>query len=313
MKVHIATVAETPNSLATRDKFIELAQSDTVGRHTLEADPASADAILFIDLHVGGLDPLLTTLPAHPTYGAHMAKAFAFNGGDTPVYTLPGVYVSATPRWPRRLPVVGGPYPERIAQVPTADQEPDLLFSFRGSPTHPVREHVLAIHHDRAVIEESDVGPWGRMRVDIEFAAALMRHAKLIKRSKFVLCPRGHGPSSYRLFEALGAGRVPVVISDTWLPPPGVPWEDCAVRIAEADVRSTAARLEALEPQWEALAGAARDAAETFASTHLWDHFCESIAIVSMQPRPRRLPLWVRTQILRIRVSQARARRRARR
>ena len=55
--------------------------------------------------------------------------------------------------------------------------------------------------------------------------------------SRFVLCPRGYGTSSYRLFETMRLGRVPVIISDEWVPPLGPSWLNCSIRISEKRVR----------------------------------------------------------------------------
>lgn len=59
---------------------------------------------------------------------------------------------------------------------------------------------------------------------------------EVIARSKFILCPRGYGVSSIRAFEAMSLGRVPVVISDHWQPPPGIPWDEICIRIREDDI-----------------------------------------------------------------------------
>ena len=40
-----------------------------------------------------------------------------------------------------------------------------------------------------------------------------------LRRSVFALCPSGTGPNTIRLWEALGCGAIPVVLSDTWKPP----------------------------------------------------------------------------------------------
>ena len=34
------------------------------------------------------------------------------------------------------------------------------------------------------------------------------------------------------------AGRVPVIISDDWSPPPGPPWKDISVRVMEKEISS---------------------------------------------------------------------------
>jgi hypothetical protein len=57
-----------------------------------------------------------------------------------------------------------------------------------------------------------------------------------MKASKFVLCPRGLSVSSIRLFETMKTGRVPVILSDGWVEPPGPAWEKFAIRVREADL-----------------------------------------------------------------------------
>ncbi len=42
-----------------------------------------------------------------------------------------------------------------------------------------------------------------------------------LARSVFVLCPAGTGPNTIRVWEALQAGAVPVILSDEWRPPGG--------------------------------------------------------------------------------------------
>ena len=39
-------------------------------------------------------------------------------------------------------------------------------------------------------------------------------YARSITASKFVLCPRGYGPNSVRMYETLALGRIPIIISD---------------------------------------------------------------------------------------------------
>jgi len=54
--------------------------------------------------------------------------------------------------------------------------------------------------------------------------------------SKFVLCPRGWFPVTYRLFEVMELGRCPVIISDQWVPIQGIPWDECTIQVPEVDV-----------------------------------------------------------------------------
>lgn len=53
---------------------------------------------------------------------------------------------------------------------------------------------------------------------------------EVLRHSRFALCPSGTGPNSIRLWEALGAGTIPVILSDTWEPPGGRDlWKTAAV------------------------------------------------------------------------------------
>ena len=62
--------------------------------------------------------------------------------------------------------------------------------------------------------------------------------------SKFILCPRGFGVSSIRLFEAMSFGRIPIVISDE----AKLPLEDeidynFLIRIEEDNIESIEKRI----------------------------------------------------------------------
>jgi hypothetical protein len=62
-------------------------------------------------------------------------------------------------------------------------------------------------------------------------------YAQTLAASHFVLCPRGAGTGSIRLFEVMQAGVAPVLISDDYPLPPQVPWNTFLLRIAEKDIR----------------------------------------------------------------------------
>jgi glycosyltransferase involved in cell wall biosynthesis len=105
-----------------------------------------------------------------------------------------------------------------------------------------------------------------------DLTGAQARYIAVLSRSKFVLCPRGEGTSSFRMFEALACGRVPVVLSDGWIGPAGINWSSCSVRIREADVASVAARLEMLEPRWPSMSAAARAVYDEWFAPDVWFH-----------------------------------------
>lgn len=82
-------------------------------------------------------------------------------------------------------------------------------------------------------------------------------YAEAVANSKFVLCPRGFGVSSLRIFETMKAGRVPVIISDDWVPPDGPAWASFSMRVREKDIRALSEILERHEisaGEWGTLA-----------------------------------------------------------
>jgi hypothetical protein len=89
--------------------------------------------------------------------------------------------------------------------------------------------------------------------------SALRSYAQALRNAKFAVCPRGVSPASIRLFEAMRAGRCPVVISDAWMPPPRVDWSTCCLRVAEADVEKLPEILREHESEATELGKAARE------------------------------------------------------
>ena len=91
----------------------------------------------------------------------------------------------------------------------------DVLASFRGVLSHPVRHALIKLHDPangivcEAVEAANHVG-----RIDALARAVDARYVELMERSVFALVPRGDALYSYRLTEALSFGCIPVVLSD---------------------------------------------------------------------------------------------------
>lgn len=83
----------------------------------------------------------------------------------------------------------------------------------------------------------------------------------------FALCPSGSGPNSIRLWESIGAGAIPVILADNWVPPGDRRlWEMAAVFCKE-----TPEAVRALPDQLEEIAGdPARLALMRQAMRQLW-------------------------------------------
>jgi len=93
--------------------------------------------------------------------------------------------------------------------------EKQYLASYLGRPTHKIRtilEKKLK-NEEGFYIENLD-----SMNSDIE-TINLEKYENLIKSSHFFLCPRGYGPASFRLYESIELGTIPVYISDEFVLP----------------------------------------------------------------------------------------------
>ncbi len=95
-------------------------------------------------------------------------------------------------------------------------------------------------------------------------------YRKLLEQSHFTLCPSGAGPNTIRFWEALGAGSVPVLISDNLrLPGSGEEWTAGMIRIPEKEeaIRNLPRYLEELVLDAEAMR------AYRLAGAALWERF----------------------------------------
>lgn len=97
------------------------------------------------------------------------------------------------------------------------NESKEFLCSFVGSMTHPIRNMMCqrwATDPDFIVATQN----W--MQVVPQKNLAIFK--SLTAKSKFTLCPRGYGKTSFRLYEAIQLGSVPVYVSDEHY----LPWSD---------------------------------------------------------------------------------------
>jgi len=92
-----------------------------------------------------------------------------------------------------------------------------LLASFVGSNTHPVRQEMFRACYNHPKIK-IQIKQWNPVVSSDDFNL----FANLAYQSKFTLSPRGYGRSSFRMYEAMQLGSIPVYIFDE----PYLPWED---------------------------------------------------------------------------------------
>jgi len=209
-------------------------------------DLGAADHVLV----VGSGTRFYSDLRRSATYRRHRRKLFALDFSDRPVPIIPGLYASLSgargdPRY------LGTSY-LRVARILALDVPDDAapthLAWFRGDvASHPIRRRVVALKHRSIAVEHRDTG-----------LTTEPGYARDLQSGKFILCPRGRGVSSFRIFEAMRLGRVPVVISDQWVEPPNCDWSDCHIRVAERDIERLPEILLGRESDWPRMAAAAR-------------------------------------------------------
>lgn len=272
------------------DRLLQLQKQDVHGHHVLAHNPTEADAIVFVE-NTQFTDILFEKLLNHPLVKAYPEKVYMFNEMDRSWPILRGLYCSLSTKLATYSGQAAFPYinicNDNIQNIHSQVAVHRWLYSFVGSSSHSVRKPVLKLNDDRAlIVDTSDFCVWNHAQTSkFDFQKT---YFESVAGSKFVLCPRGIGPSSLRLFETMEAGRVPVIISDDWMAPKHVDW-NFAVRIPEWETASIPNRLRQLENEWEDRSNAARAAWEkSYAPEQMFNTFATSVESIS---RSANLPI----------------------
>ena len=268
MHVHLARLGLVNEDIPAAE-FEQLAELDRVGEHHVSEDPDSADLILFTQCHMLPTDWRLKTIREHPLTKRHGGKVMVYDERDRPWCGLPGVYVSMpAPHFDDRYQRAWGFF--RHPQI-APSENPDLLFSFIGSPSDRCRRLLFELRHPDAVVEEVRRFTFFDPSSP-KFEERRARFQNILGRSRFVLCPRGRGTSSIRLYETLAAGRVPVIVADDWVEPRGPEWGNFSIRWPEGRTNGLIGTLEERVGDWPAMSAAALASYREFFSDEISFH-----------------------------------------
>ncbi|MBO9514465.1 MAG: exostosin family protein [Variovorax sp.] len=265
----------------------DAARQDVHGAHTVVDDPDSADAILFMEGHPG--DSFMERAVWHPLRRRHLEKTFLYHDDDYAFPLMPGIYPSLRAPYHKEGLTAGGVYLARIeenkaiARARELRLAQDLLYSFVGANNCAVRDSILRLSvPDTVATDTSGKHAWA---LDAGTRAAYEEdYARTCARSRFMLSPRGIGPSTYRLYEAMELGRCPVIIADDWVPPPFIPWEEFSIRIREDQVHELPRIL--ADAPYEAMGLAARRAFENYIDKpHCFHYLAESVQMLMNAPQ----------------------------
>lgn len=248
-------------------------------QHVLVDDAEVADAILFFEPSRNDEqeEVLRSTLRAHPWVERYPHKTFLVDSTEKPLGWLPGVYTSMPrERFDRtRFRAMGylvSTNPLVSEHAYESDREPRRLACFWGARMPGVRTALL--NHegwpaDFEVVATEFQGNWLRCESDADKRRQERYRSAYINAvldSRFVLCPDGYATSTFRMYEAMELGRVPVVLADQWVAPSGPDWDACTLRVAEADWSSLPSLLGAAEHRWPDMASCARETWERWFS-----------------------------------------------
>lgn len=242
MKVHFHYVQGFPlgpGEADYRPLWLEALQSPALAGWRAVDSPGDADLVAVLESGLFKCRRHRDVLLRDPVLAEHWGRCLTLNYEDNPAGFLPGLYANL----PAARHVEGfhqafcylfpPAIPAQWLQSPAPASSQPLLFSFRGAASHPVRRRLFESYSGAS-------GPWSVREIDRWYdhtADEKAAYYQEIRQSDFVLCPRGISTATHRLFEVMAMGRCPVILSDAWVPIPGVDWDSCAIRVSENETR----------------------------------------------------------------------------
>ena len=217
------------------------------GGHSVTDNRSAADVVIEEPTEwLGDYKTILTPLSSGDV------NRFVLDWGDRPTGRSSGFYCSLDKRLydgkrhrTVHYPILFNEFVEEFSQADAC-----YNFGFMGGITTGLRERIytrlkpwekrdnsslsIKSFNFAKLFDDTD-----KMMVSMKF-----RYLDFLRKTKFVLCPRGYGLGSCKLFEAMKAGRVPVIMSDRYVLPEGPDWSACSVRIRENEIERIPSILE---------------------------------------------------------------------
>lgn len=283
MKIYILTAFPEINNNFAFQNLMKSSLYDPFKKYLLEEDPKVADIIIFVEHHYGK-DPYFFQILKHPIYKLYKGKCYLYHDNDRHLTFIPTISPSICRSTFNKKINYPYHYLEQfstntyIEYIPNKIYEKKYLFSFMGaSRTYPkVREKIIELFQGSENIHDTkDINSW---ELNDDRDAYFKNFAQISFQSKFILCPRGIGPSSYRLYESMKMGIAPVIISDEWIETNGIDWKSCSIRIQEKDVGEIYNILKSRENEYLELGVNARKNYEKFMSFENQFHFISDAA-----------------------------------
>jgi hypothetical protein len=123
------------------------------------------------------------------------------------------------------IPLISQP----LNNSPSEIENKPIAYSFSGLNNHPIRVDLIkALNNEYVCIK----------------LLPIKKYYDILKKSVFALCPRGYGITSFRMFEAMHFGCIPVYISDDFWEPFNLPFTEYGIKILPEQIKDIPEILE---------------------------------------------------------------------
>jgi hypothetical protein len=238
MNIHVTYLSPVQTWEGTlAPKFVELINSSQ--SHNVVSNPKESDIVLIVDGHqCQSID--ITTRIRDVGLSRYLDKVVLYDQSDRPKPRLRTVAPSINSHLLAELHSRGYSSETTIYATWPTDMctsrsvDPDnrgFLWNYVGAVTHPFRLkliNVLASGHGGYIRDTTNPGA----RLIFE------QYMAILSNSTFTLCPRGHGHSSWRVYESLSNYSVPVILSDRFAYPRGLELENGSIKIPESVINN---------------------------------------------------------------------------
>lgn len=242
-------------------------------KYRITVDPKSADIILICDVR---FDNYGEYVRINPLIRKNINKCFILSNNDRPLSIFRGILTSAEKsiiNFDRIRSCSYNAYSDSFKNsfitnhIPLKKETPKkkYLFSFIGRDCNLIRRQIfeMAFHRKDILIEDSG-NTFNVYDKDVNAGNRQKYYYDIMLQSKFALCPAGWSANSYRLFEAMSLGIVPVIISDDWILPKGPQWKDFSLIIRKKDIQNLEDIILEKESEFAAMGSKARKAFEKY-------------------------------------------------
>ncbi|MDG1950354.1 MAG: exostosin family protein [bacterium] len=126
------------------------------------------------------------------------------------------------------------------------DEKEQLTVGFCGQAFIPIRRKAIQKLRKQDILETNFILRKGFWAPELPKAQARREFLDNLKDNLFILCVRGAGNFSYRLYETMMMGRVPIIIDSDQIFPfeDKINYDECAIVIPEDEVSNIAGHID---------------------------------------------------------------------